>query len=173
MKTIEQIISETPDATDAEILAAAEASREYRRVPADEVKLWLLSNNLLGKLIVVRDTTSDAQVKGGLSELLTGLDFYNSLDATDVTIRTKALTLAGGLALAGVITGEQATSFIELLKEPSTINQDAIDRYRRRVLIQSHIDAAAQAAANANAFASTAQGWIENGEGEMPTWGQD
>lgn len=170
MKTIEQIIAEQPDATDAEILAAAEASREYRRVPVAEVKLWLLSHNLLGPLYVVRDTATDPQVRGGLSEFLAGLTLYESIDATDTVIRTKAATLAGGLAQAQVITGEQYADFISLLKVPSNVTQTAIDQYRRLVLVQPHINASAEMSDTVNTFRANAQAWIDTGVGEMPEW---
>ncbi len=170
MKTIEQIISETPNATDAEILAAAEASREWRRVPVGEVKLWLLNNNLIGTLYVIRDTSADPQIKGGLSELLAGLDLFESLDATDTAIRTKALTLAGGLGMSGVISSEQYAAFVSLLKEPNTVTQETIDRYRRGVLVHPHINAAYEAIAVAQTFIANAQGWELSGVGTMPEW---
>lgn len=170
MKTIEQIIAEQPDATDAEILAAAEASREYRRVPVAEVKLWLLSHDLLGPLYVIRDTATDPQIRGGLSEFLAGLSLYESIDATDTAIRTKAMTLAGGLTQAQVISGEQYADFISLLKEPNTVTQHGIDVYRRSALIASSIASAAEMAAAVNTYNAQAQAWIDTGVGDMPEW---
>lgn len=170
MTTIETILTGSPNATDAEILAALEASRNWRRVPVGEVKLWLLTNNLLGTLYYIRDTSDNPQLKGGLSEFLAGLTLYESIDATDAAIRTKATTLTGALAHAAVITNGQLTSFIDLLKEPNTQTQTDINRYRRRILVQSHIDAAAQATDAAQAYIAAATEWANTGAGEMPTF---
>lgn len=170
MTNIETILNATPNATDAEILAALEASRQYRRVPVGEVKLWLLANNLLGTLYYIRDTSDNPQLKGGLSEFLAGLTLYESIDATDEVIRTKATTLTAALAQAAVITGGQLNSFIDLLKEPNTQTLADVNKYRRRILVQSHIDAAAQATDAAQAFISAATEWANTGAGEMPTF---
>ena len=168
MTTIQQTLAETPNATDAEILAAVEASRDWRRVPVAEVTLWLLQNGLLGVLQVIRDTTQSMEVKAGLSEFLAGLNLYQSIDATDTTIRSKATALTSGLALAQVITADQLASFTSLMKEPNTITQSSVDQYRREVEIQSDIDAAAQATDVQQQFIASAREWIRGG-GTKPT----
>ena len=168
MTTIQSILAETPNATDAEILAAIEASRDWRRVPVAEVTLWLLENGLLGVLQYIRDTTTDAATRVGLSEFLAGLTLYQSIDATDTTIRTKAQMLTGALAQASVISGEQLASFTSLMKEPNTIGQTQIDQYRREIEIQSDIDAAAQATDVQQQFIASARNWIASG-GTKPT----
>jgi len=168
MTTIQAILAESPNATDAEILAAIEASRDWRRVPVSEVTLWLLENSLLGVLEYVRETTQSQPLKVGLSEFLKGLDLYASIDATDTAIRTKAQTLTGALAQAQVITGDQLASFTSLMKEPNTLGQTQIDQYRREVEIQSDIDAAAQATDVQQQFIASAREWIRSG-GTKPT----
>lgn len=168
MTTIQSILTESPNATDAEILAAIESSREWRRVPVAEVTLWLLNNGLLGVLQYIRDTTSDAATRVGLSEFLAGLTLYQSIDATDTTIRTKAQMLTGALAQAQIITGDQLASFTSLMKEPNAITQSSVDQYRREVEIQSDIDAAAQATDVQQMFIANAREWIRSG-GTKPT----
>jgi hypothetical protein len=173
MKSITDILAENPAASDAEILAAIDDSRAYRRVPVATVKLWLLAEDLIGPLYVVRDTTADLLVKGGLSEFLAGITLFESLDATDDQILTKALTLAAGLQAANVITGEQYAAFVDLLKEPMPVTQADVDQYRRAQLVASHVAAAGNAIADANAFIGAAQDWVSTGTGEMPTWGDE
>lgn len=168
MKTISDILTETPDATDADILAAIDASREWRRVPVGEVKLWLLANNLLGVLYYVRDTSAEPALKAGLSEFLAGLTLYESIDASDEAIRTKAIMLTGALAQAKVISADQLASFMELLKEPSTTSLADVARYRRQILAQPQLDAAGAKLADLNAFVGSVQDWIATGAGEMP-----
>lgn len=168
MKTIQDVLAETPNATDAEILAVIEASRGWRRVPVSEVTFWLLENGLLGVLQVVRDTTASVEIKAGLSEFLAGLTLYQSIDATNEAIRAKATALTQGLALARVITSDQLASFTSLMKEVNTFTQSHIDAFRREQDIQSDIDAAAQATDDAQNFIAAARIWIREG-GERPT----
>lgn len=181
MKSIAQVLTETPNATDAEIVAAIDASRGWRRVPIAEVKAALFAFRLNGVLeLAANDTQLPVPLRAAVAEFQRGVLLYESLDATQEPIRNDVLATLAGLAQTPYVTAEQAAAFGDLLREKLPANLTGqIAEHRRRVSIQSGIAAAnaATRAANeqieaAKTFIKSALEWTRTGTGTMPTWGE-